>query len=89
MENTLTADGLKRRGVAAIGRSLAKRPIHLYKHNRCAAVVLSESEYQKLVASCDDTPAGMIALEWLLAHPVRGKRTCRDIDQTLRGERSW
>lgn len=89
MENTLTAAELKRRGMAAIESGLRKGPVHIYKRNRRAAVVLSEADYQQLLAAKDKAIPGMTALEWLQAHPSEGSRSKRDIDQQLRDERSW
>lgn len=89
MENSLTAAELKRRGMAAIESGLKDGPVHIYKRNRRAAVVLSEAEYQQLVAAQGQSIPGMTALEWLLAHPSKGKRTKRDIDQYLKDDRAW
>lgn len=89
MENTLTAAELKRRGMAAIESGLKNGPVHIYKRNRRAAVVLSEADYQRLVSSEGKSMPGMTALEWLLAHSSKGKRSKREIDRQLHDERSW
>jgi hypothetical protein len=46
--NTLTAAELKRRGMAAIEDRLRHGPVHLMKHNKPSAVVLSEDDYARL-----------------------------------------
>lgn len=89
MENTLTAAELKRRGMAAIESGLEHGPVHIFKRNRPAAVVLSETDYQRLLAAGGNRVPGMTALEWLLAHPSRGKLSKRRIDQRMRDERAW
>ncbi len=89
MENILSAAELKRRGMASIESSLQNGPVHLYKRNRRVAVVLSEAEYQRLTAVAGRSVPGKTALEWLLDHPSKSKRTRDDIDQQLRDNRNW
>ncbi len=89
MDNTLTTAELKRRGVAAIEDGLKRGPIRLLKRSKSAGVVLSESEYQRLLAARGEALPGMTALQWLLAHPAQGKRGKRELDRRLREERDW
>jgi PHD/YefM family antitoxin component YafN of YafNO toxin-antitoxin module len=88
--NSITAAELKRRGMAAIEEGLRRGPVHLVKRNRLSAVVLSADEYARLVPKRNKKPAGMTAIQWLLAQRTTGKRRKRQIDKSLRDERkSW
>jgi PHD/YefM family antitoxin component YafN of YafNO toxin-antitoxin module len=87
--NTLSAAELKRRGMAAIEDRLRHGPVHLLKHNKPSAVVLSEDEYARLAKrSRGEAPAGMTALQWLLNQPRRGTKSKAQIDKELREERN-
>lgn len=87
--NTLPAIELKRRGMAAVEESLRHGPVHILKRNRPAAVVLSEQEYQRLLARAGEAEAARTggALQWLLAQPLGGSRTTADIDRQIDEER--
>lgn len=89
--NTLTATELKRRGMAAIEEGLRRGPLHLIKHNKPSAVVLSEDEFSRLTqARAGVAPVGMSAIQWLLSQPAAGTRSKVRIDKALREERqSW
>jgi PHD/YefM family antitoxin component YafN of YafNO toxin-antitoxin module len=88
--NSITAAELKRRGMAAIEEGLRRGPVHLVKRNRASAVVLSADEYARLAPKRNKKPAGMTAVQWLLAQATTGKRRKRQIDKSLRVERkSW
>lgn len=89
MENTLTAGELKRRGATAIEEGLKRGPVHILKRNRLAGVVLSEDEYQRLVADQRASVPGQTAMQWLLDHPGVGHLTKTQMDQRLRKERDW
>lgn len=85
--NSLTAAELKRRGMAAIEEGLRKGPLHLLKHNKASAVVLSASEYERLTG-VNRKFRGMTALQWLEKFPISGKKTKAQIDKELRAERA-
>ena len=87
--NTLTVAELKRRGMAAIEDGLRRGPVHIVKRNRPAAVVLSEDDYQRLAQGKVAAPSGLTALQWLLTHPAKGKRSKAKIDAGLKAERNW
>jgi len=89
MTNILTAAELKRRGMAAIEEGLLRGPVHIVKRNRPAAVVLSESEYARLLNTPAGAVPGLSALQWLLSHPSTGVRSKREIDADLARERTW
>jgi hypothetical protein len=89
MENTLTVAKLKRRGAAAIEDGLKRGPIRILKRNKSAAVVLSESDYQRLLAERNEKVPGLTAMQWLLAHPETGRLGERELDRRLRKDRDW
>ena len=89
MNNTVTAAEIKRRGMAAIEDGLRRGPVHIVKRNQLAAVVLSQEEYQRLAHGKMAAPAGMTAVQWLLAQPAAGKRSKAQIDAALKIERTW
>jgi len=87
--NSLTAAELKRRGMSAIEEGLRRGPVHLMKHNKPSAVVLSEDDYAKLSHAKSDKVVGVSAIQWLLDAPATGKRRRKShIDKTLREERA-
>ena len=88
MNNTVTAAEIKRRGMAAIEERLRHGPVRIFKHNRPAAVILSEDEYQRLLGK-QPRAQGMSALSWLLSQPTAGTRDKADIDESLADERAW
>ena len=47
--NTVAAQDIKRRGVAALEEKLARGPVHVLEHNRPVCVVLSEQAFHELV----------------------------------------
>lgn len=86
--NTLTAAELKRRGMAAIEEGLRHGPVHLMKHNKASAVVLTEEEYARLAqGQAGAAPVGMTAFQWLLSQPATGTRRKAQIDKALREQR--
>ncbi len=90
MDNTVTTAEIKRRGMAAIEEGLRQGPLHILKHNKPAAVVLSEAEYQRLAQGAASLPEGLSALQWLLSHPGTGSLDKAQIDAGLQAERdSW
>ncbi len=89
MENTLTVAELKRRGTATIEDCLKRGPIRILKRNKPAAVVLSESDNQRLLAKRNGKVPGLTAMQWLLAHPGTGGLGKRDLDRRLRKDRDW
>ena len=87
--NTVSVAEIKRRGMSAIADSLRRGPVHIIKRNKMAAVVLSESDYQRLTNQQLPSPSGMTAMQWLLAQPTAGKRSKNQIDTDLKAERAW
>ncbi len=87
--NTLTISELKRRGMAAIEDGLRSGPVHIFKRNKPAAVVLTEADYQRLAHGRVSTSGGVTAVQWLLNQRVAGKRSKAQIDAALKAERDW
>lgn len=52
--NTIPAQELKRRGLAAVDRLIAHGDVHVIRNNRPEYVVLSEARYQELVAEAEE-----------------------------------
>ena len=89
MHNHVTVAEIKRRGMAAIEEGLRRGPVHIIKHNKPAAVVLSEAEYRRLTDKRPSVVPGMTALQWMLTQPSVGTREKAEIDATLAEERAW
>lgn len=82
--NTVPAQEIKRRGMAAVDDALAQGPVHVVKNNRPQYVVLTEEGYRELLeavqesavarikASLEDVAAGRVtrhdSVEALLRH---------------------
>lgn len=82
--NTVPAQEIKRRGMAAVDDALAQGPVHVVKNNRPQYVVLTEEGYRELLeavqesavarikASLEDAAAGQVtrhdSVEALLRH---------------------
>lgn len=52
--NSLPAQELKRRGIAAVDDLIANGDVHVIRNNQPQYVVLSESRYQELVAEASE-----------------------------------
>lgn len=46
---TIAAQDIKRRGIAAVDKALKEGPVHVIKNNRPQYVVISEERYQELI----------------------------------------
>jgi len=51
--NTIPAQELKRRGIAAVDELIEKGDVHVIRNNQPQYVVLSEARYQELVAEAE------------------------------------
>ncbi|MBN8480620.1 MAG: hypothetical protein J0L88_03400 [Xanthomonadales bacterium] len=89
MNNTLTVAELKRRGMAAIDDGLQRGPIRILERNKSAAVVISAEDFDRLSGNADATIPGMTAMQWLLAHPAKGRLSEVEVDRRQRAERDW
>jgi len=52
--NSIPAQELKRRGIAAVDDLIDKGDVHVIRNNRPQYVVLSEARYQELVADAQE-----------------------------------
>jgi PHD/YefM family antitoxin component YafN of YafNO toxin-antitoxin module len=52
--NTVPAQELKRRGIAAVDDLIAEGDVHVIRNNRPQYVVMSEERYQELLADADE-----------------------------------
>jgi PHD/YefM family antitoxin component YafN of YafNO toxin-antitoxin module len=52
--NTIPAQEIKRRGIAAVDAMIATGDVHVIRNNRPEYVVLTEARYQELVAEADE-----------------------------------
>lgn len=87
MDNVISAQELKRRGISAVDDALRSGPVHVIKHNRPSYVILSEAGYQRLVGH---RQAAERLWDRLLAEGPAGGRSAGEIDEQLETERgSW
>jgi PHD/YefM family antitoxin component YafN of YafNO toxin-antitoxin module len=86
---TLPAQELKRRGLAALDKLLPAGPVHVIRNNRPAAVVLSPEEYDRLTAR-PAKPGSLWDFIEAAGTTAHATRTRDEIDADLRAERdSW
>jgi PHD/YefM family antitoxin component YafN of YafNO toxin-antitoxin module len=52
--NTIPAQEIKRRGIAAVDGMIAKGDVHVIRNNQPQYVVLTEARYQELVAEAEE-----------------------------------
>ena len=52
--NTIPAQEIKRRGIAAVDDLIAKGPVHVIRNNQPQYVVLTEQRYQDLLEAEDE-----------------------------------
>lgn len=52
--NTIPAQEIKRRGIAAVDELIASGDVHVIRNNRPEYVVLSEARYRELVAEAEE-----------------------------------
>ena len=71
--NTIPAQEVKRRGIAAVDELIAKGDLHIIRNNQPQYVVLSEQRYQDLLDAQEEACAARIraSLEDLKAGRVR------------------
>ena len=87
MNNVISAQELKRRGIGAVDDALREGPVHVIRRNRPSYVILSEDAYQRLVGQHKATEC---LWDRLLTGQPGGGRSARDIDEQLDAERgSW
>jgi len=58
--NTIPAQEIKRRGIAAVDELIATGDVHVIRNNRPEYVVLSEARYRELVAEAEEAYAARV-----------------------------
>ena len=87
MNNTITAQEIKRRGISAVDEALEQGPVHVIQRNRPRYVILSEQEYARLA---ERRQARAALWGRLMTESASGGRTKAEIDTQLDEERkSW
>lgn len=88
--NIVSAQDIKRRGMVAIEEALEQGPARILKYNRPAAVVLSEQDYQQLLAQQVSAPTAGVR-DWLAKYSPRPDGQSRaELDASLAAtRRDW
>lgn len=83
--NSLSAQEIKRRGIAALDDVIAKGDVHIIRNNQPQYVVLSEARYQELVAEANEAYMARVktALEDVKAGRVTTFATADDLLKAL------
>ncbi len=83
--NTIPAQELKRRGLAAVDEVISKGDVHVIRNNQPHYVVLSEERYQQLVAEAQEAYLARVrsSLEDVKAGRVRKFATADDLLKAL------
>lgn len=81
--NTIPAQELKRRGIAAVDGLIAQGDVHVIRNNRPEYVVMTEARYQELVAEVEEAYVSRVkaSLEDVKAGRVR---RFTSVDELLR-----
>ena len=79
--NSLPAQELKRRGIAAVDDLIAKGDVHVIRNNQPQYVVLSEARYQELVAEANEAYLARVrvALEDVKSGKIKRFATADDL----------
>jgi len=86
--NSIPAQELKRRGIAAVDDLIANGDVHVIRNNQPQYVVLSEERYQELVAEANETYLARVraSLEDVKADRVKKFKTADDLLKALETE---
>ena len=81
--NTIPAQEIKRRGIAAVDALITTGDVHVIRNNKPEYVVLTESRYQELVAEAEEAYVARVkaSLEDVKAGRVR---RFASVDELLR-----
>lgn len=86
--NSIPAQEIKRRGIAAIDELIANGDVHVIRNNKPQYVVLSEERYQALVAEANEAYLGRVRAS--LTDVKKGKvqkfRSAEDLLAALEAE---
>ena len=83
--NTIPAQEIKRRGIAAVDEAIAKGDLHLIRNNQPQYVVLSEARYQDLIVAEQEAHYARVraSLEDVKAGNVKKYTTANDLIKAL------
>ena len=83
--NSIPAQELKRRGIAAVDDLIAKGDVHVIRNNKPQYVVLSEERYQELVAEANEAYLARVraSLKDVKAGRVKKFKTAEDLLKAL------
>jgi len=83
--NTIPAQELKRRGLAALDDLIVNGDVHLIRNNRPEYVVLTEARYQELVADAEEAYVARVkaSLEDVKAGKVRRFTSAEELLQAI------
>ncbi len=83
--NSIPAQELKRRGIAAVDDLIAKGDVHVIRNNQPQYVVLSEERYQELVAEANEAYLARVrsSLEDVKAGRVKQFKSAADLLKAL------
>lgn len=83
--NSIPAQELKRRGIAAVDDLIAQGDVHVIRNNQPQYVVLSEERYQELVAEANEAYLVRVraSLEDVKAGRVKKFKTADDLLKAL------
>lgn len=86
--NTIPAQEIKRRGIAAVDEVIAKGDLHLIRNNQPQYVVVSEARYQDLISAEQEAHVARVraALEDVKAGKVVKFTTTEDLLKALDAE---
>lgn len=86
--NTIPAQEIKRRGIAAVDEVIAKGDLHLIRNNQPQYVVVSEARYQDLIIAEQEAHVARVraALEDVKAGKVVKFTTTEDLLKALDAE---
>ena len=72
--NTIPAQEIKRRGIAAVDELIVTGDVHVIRNNRPEYVVLTEARYQELVAEAEEAYVARVKASLLDVKAGRVKR---------------
>ena len=83
--NTIPAQEIKRRGIAAVDELITKGDVHIIRNNQPQYVVLSQERYEELLEAQEEAQLARIraSLEDLKAGRVRRFASAEELIQAL------
>lgn len=83
--NTIPAQEMKRRGIAAVDKLIESGDVHVIRNNRPEYVILTEARYRELVADAEEAYVARVkaSLEDVKAGRVRRFASAEELLQAL------